>query len=308
MKLAADILAERFAVLVEQCAFSSAAGPAHCAVSGGADSTALAVLAVATGLRPTLWHVDHQLRGGSAAEADIVARLADHLGVGFESRSVAVAGGGNLEARCREARYGVLPDDIMTGHTADDRAETMLLNLMRGAARPGLAPLAPSPRHPIAALRRTDTEAVCAELDLEVVWDPSNSDRAFARNRVRHELMPLLNDIAGRDVVPAMVRQADLFGSEDGLLDVLAAEVDVSDARALAAAPEALARRAVRAMLFGLANQGYPPDGASVGRVLAVARGEAIGTDAGGGWRVERSSQRLRVVPPTQEEGLGSVQ
>ena len=312
MRLGADSIAERFAELLAKCAFGPAddqdprdrthrVAGTHCAVSGGADSTALAVLAVGAGLRPTLWHVDHQLRADSAAEAAVVSQLAMALGVQFESRTVTVEAGPNLEARCREARYGVLPVGVMTGHTADDRAETMLLNLMRGAARSGMAPLAPGPTHPIAALRRSETEAVCAELGLDVVQDPTNTDPAFARNRVRHELVPLLNDIAARDVVPAMVRQADLFGTEDAFLDALAEEIDVHDARVVAAAPEVLARRSIRRLLFGLADAGHPPDAASVARVLAVARGEAVGTDVGGGWRVERSAQRLRVVPPTQD-------
>jgi len=301
VSLDASTFAERFGGLVTRCCFPppSASSGTDCAVSGGADSTALAVLAVAAGLQPTLWHVDHQLRDGSADEAAVVARLAESLGVEFEARTVQVDAGPNLEARCRAARYEVLPVGVMTGHTADDRAETMLLNLMRGAARSGLAPLAPGADHPIAALRRSETQAVCDELGLTVVCDPTNTDPTFTRNRVRHELLPLLKEIAGRDVVPTMVRQAALLGSEDEFLDALAGELDATDAKALAAAPEVLARRAIRALLFGVADPGHPPDAASVARVLDVARGRAVATDVGGGWRVERSSQRLRVVPPT---------
>ena len=79
----------------------------------------------------------------------------------------------------------------MTGHTADDQAETVLLNLLRGAALDGLAGMDPG-RRPLRRLRRAETRALCAELDLTPVADPSNDDPAFRRNRVRHELLPLL--------------------------------------------------------------------------------------------------------------------
>ncbi|MHB1854368.1 MAG: ATP-binding protein, partial [Acidimicrobiales bacterium] len=98
-------------------------------MSGGADSLALLVLAVATGRAVTAFHVDHGLRPGSAAEADRVAAAAAGLGAGFRALSVEVEPGPNLEARARAARRAVLPPDASTGHTADDQAETVLLNL-----------------------------------------------------------------------------------------------------------------------------------------------------------------------------------
>ena len=157
-----------------------------------------------------------------------------------------MAPGPNLEARARAARYGVLPADVLTGHTADDQAETVLLNLLRGAGLDGLAGIAPGPRHPILALRRHETRALCQAVGLTPVDDPTNADPAFRRNRVRHELLPLLDDIAGRDVVAVLARQAAApAGTRPTLLDGLAAALDPTDARALAAAPAALARRAV---------------------------------------------------------------
>ena len=124
-----------------------------CAVSGGADSLGLLVLAVDAGCTVTAVHVDHGLRAGSAAEADVVRAAADRFGAGFRSLSVAVAPGPNLEARARRARYEALPPDALVGHTADDQAETVLLNLIRGAGLDGLAGMAPG-RRPIRALRR----------------------------------------------------------------------------------------------------------------------------------------------------------
>lgn len=262
-----------------------------CAVSGGADSLALLVLAVGAGCVVQAVHVDHGLREGSAAEAEVVARAARQLGAEFVSLRVEVEAGPNLEARARAARYAALPPDALTGHTADDQAETVLLNLLRGAALDGLAGYA-ADRRPIRHLRRHETERLCTAVGLRPLVDPSNADPSFRRNRVRHELLPLLDAIAERDVVPVLARQADLARADVGLLDELAAAVDPTDVAALTTAPEALARRAVRRWLrYG--HELHPPDAASVERVLAVARGEAVACQVAGGRTVRRSHGRL---------------
>jgi tRNA(Ile)-lysidine synthase len=110
---------------------------------------------------------------------------------------------------------------------------------------------------------------------------------------VRHELLPLLDDLAQRDLVPLLTRTADLSRDDHDLLDALADQIEPTDAKALVAAPLPLARRAIRNWL----TIDYPPDLATVDRVLGVARGAATACDVGGGRRVERSQQRLRVVP-----------
>ena len=272
--------------LLARCTFPK--GDVTCAVSGGADSLALLVLAVEAGCRVTAVHVDHGLRPGSAGEAEVVRQAAAHYGAAFRAERVDVAPGPNLEARARAARYAVLPPDVLTGHTADDQAETVLLNLLRGAGLDGLAGMGPE-GHPILALRRAETEAVCEAEGLTPVVDPTNTDPAHRRNRVRQELIPLLNDIAQRDVVPVLARQAALLRDEADALD--ATLLDPTDAASLAAAPPALARRAVRRWL----TTDHPPDAATVERVLAVARGEAKATDAGQGRRVARTAKVLRL-------------
>ncbi|MGQ0831150.1 MAG: tRNA lysidine(34) synthetase TilS [Microthrixaceae bacterium] len=266
-----------------------------CGVSGGADSLALLALARASGCAVTAIHVDHGLRPGSAREADVVAGAAERVGAAFRSVQVTVEPGPNLEARARAARYAALPPDVLTGHTADDQAETIVLNLLRGAALDGLLGYAPE-RRPIRALRRGDTEAVCAALGFVPVVDPSNRDPAHRRNRVRHEILPILDEIAERDVVGVLARQADLLRADAALLDELSAAIDPTDARGLSAAPVALARRAVRRWLRTGSEQ-YPPDAATVERVLAVARGEAVGCEVGAGRSVRRSNGRLRLAP-----------
>ena len=152
--------------LLSRCTFPPGGSPLACAVSGGADSLALLVLAVAAGCDVTAIHVDHGLRAASAAEADVVRQAASRFGARVEIRRVSVPPGPNLEARARAARFAVLPVDVATGHTMDDQAETILVNLLRGAGADGLAGMEPGARHPILGLRRHETHAVCAAVGL----------------------------------------------------------------------------------------------------------------------------------------------
>jgi tRNA(Ile)-lysidine synthase len=276
--------------MLPRCSFPPAGTEVTCAVSGGPDSTALLALAVAAGCQAIAVHVDHGLRPGSAAEAEVVAASAALLGASSRSIRVVVADGPNLEARARAARYGVLPPGALTGHTADDQAETVLVNLLRGSGINGLAGMRPE-RHPLLRLRRAETHGLCAELGLPTVADPSNADLRHRRNRIRHELVPLLDAIAERDVSALLARHADTLRADADLLDELAAAVDPTDAAALAAAPPALARRAIRRWLA----DPYPPDAAGVERVLAVARGEAVACEIDGGRRIRRSGMRLEL-------------
>jgi tRNA(Ile)-lysidine synthase len=286
--------------LLSRCTFPSAGSALVCAVSGGPDSLALLVLAVAAGCEVTAVHVDHGLRPGSETEADVVAAAARRFGSAFRAERVTVGDGPNLEARARDARRRVLGSDAATGHTMDDQAETVLANLLRGAGAHGLAAMRTGPTHPILALRRSETVALIHHLGLAPVEDPSNHDPRFVRNRIRHELVPLCSAIAGRDVVPVMARQAGVLAGDADLLDALASLLDARDARALSTAPEALARRSVRAWLTG---QGpYPPPLDAVDRVLAVARHQRAATEVPGGRRVSRRAGRLTVTPSRPDE------
>ena len=280
--------------LLSQCSFPPDHSRVDCAVSGGADSVALLVLACAANLQVTAWHVDHGLRVNSHAEAALVAQLATQLGAQFESRTVTIEQGANIEARAREARYGVLPEGVMTGHTADDQAETILINLLRGSGTRGLAGMQPTTQRPLLHLRRRETQALCNALGIAVFNDPSNSDERFQRNRIRHEVLPLMESLAKRDLVPVLTRQADLLRDDDDLLNELAGALDPTDALALASAPLALARRAIRAWL----TNPLVPDSATVERVLDVARGNTLACDIGLGRQVRRSQQQLRITEP----------
>ncbi len=276
------------------------------AVSGGADSLALLLLARHTGLDAVAIHVDHGLRPGSAAEADVVAAAAAACGAGFRSLRVEVAAGSNVEARARAARYSVLPVGVLTGHTADDQAETILLNLARGAGIDGLAAMATpgAVRHPILAIRRAETHALCAATGLDPVVDPTNEHLDLRRNAVRHRLLPLLAEVAGRDPVPVLARQAALLADDAAYLDEAAAGVDPTDARALVAAPLPVARRALRRWLRETAGpERHPPSAAEVARVLGVAAGGAVACEVSLGRRVARRQGRLRVETAPDEPG-----
>jgi tRNA(Ile)-lysidine synthase len=170
----------------------------------------------------------------------------------------------------------------------------VLLNLLRGAATDGLAGFDVG-RRPLRHLRRAETEALCRSVGLEPVRDPTNHDPVHRRNRVRHELLPVLEAVAERDVVPVLARQAELLRADADLLDELARAVDPTDAAALAAAPPALARRAVRRWLRS-GDEQHPPDRASVDRVLAVARGAAVACEVAGGRTVRRRRGQLTLT------------
>ena len=287
------------AALAARCDFPDPGQPLACAVSGGPDSLALLVLAVSAGCLVTAIHVDHGLRPTSADEARVVSAAAARLGAGFRAERVVVADGPNLEARARAARFGVLPEDVATGHTMDDQAETVLCNLLRGAGLDGLSGMSPGNRHPLLALRRSETASVCESMGLEPVRDPSNDDPRHLRNRVRHELLPLCAQIARRDPVPVLARQADLLRDEVSFLTGLAKEAvpDPTDARALRDAPLALARRAVRGWLTPAEGRtdSHPPTSAEVARVLHVASGGSVAAQIAGGRRVRRSASRLAI-------------
>jgi tRNA(Ile)-lysidine synthase len=285
--------------LLGRCSFPE--GPLVCAVSGGPDSMAMMFLAAQLGRDVTAIHVDHGLRVGSDTEIDLVRAVAEGLGVNVVSLRVDLVDGSNLEARAREARLAVLPPNALFGHTADDRAETVLLALMRGSGIDGVAAMDPTWR-PLLGLRRSETRGLCSSLGLATVDDEHNHDARFRRVRVRNELIPLMSDIAQRDVVPLLDRFADVAADEVGVLDNMANAIDPTDCRALAGLPDSVVRRVLRQWL----RRDHPLDRASTERALDVARGRRLATELPGGWRLWRSQQRLIVDdPPTSDAAPG---
>jgi tRNA(Ile)-lysidine synthase len=280
--------------LVGRCTFPDPGTSLICGVSGGPDSLALLVLAVAAGCTVTAVHVDHGLRPGSASEADVVEAAAARYGADFRAERVFVGDGPNLEARARAARLDALGPEAATGHTADDQAETVLANLLRGSGVDGLAGMRSGLRHPLLNLRRSETVALCLRYGLDPVDDPSNRNGRFLRNRIRRELIPLCSALAGRDVVPVLARQASVLAGDAETLDAVAAMVDPTDAAAVSGSPQPVARRALRRWLAG--EDRYPPPLDAIERVLDVARGVHTAAEIPGGRRVSRSGGRLSIT------------
>jgi tRNA(Ile)-lysidine synthase len=181
------------------------------AVSGGGDSIALlhvlARLRVELGIQLFAHGVDHGLRPEASAELDLAERLARELGVEFSRTSLALPEGGNLQARARAARYAALDAAreargarwVATAHHANDRAETVLLRILRGASPRGLAVLPAASAGRLRPFIRSPLSAILLHLErheLVFATDPSNRNPRFLRTRIRHELIPLLEDIA----------------------------------------------------------------------------------------------------------------
>lgn len=316
------------------------------AVSGGPDSTALLYLVAEA--RPDLelavGHVRHGLRD-DAQDAEVAAGHAAALGVPFCERKVTVDRHAPecLEAAARAVRYEALAAMargagaawLLVGHTADDQAETVLLNIARGSGVRGLSGMPPVRDlggvvvvRPLLQLERTRARALVAERGLRTVADPTNADVERRRARARHETLPRLAALTGhpegtQGLVRALVRLAALARDDADALDALAeaearrlvvfwGPVQAVPTRALAALPRALAGRVVRRMLAGArvprtdkarAARRADFDGLdaeSIWAVLALRPGEALHVP-GGVW-VTAGGGWLAAAPPGLED------
>ncbi|GAA5169969.1 tRNA lysidine(34) synthetase TilS [Pseudonocardia eucalypti] len=242
--------------------------------SGGADSLALALAAVAVWSGPV--HaavVDHGLQEGSAEHAERTAKLLVEHGIAAEPVPVRVTGAGGTEAAARRARYTALraarPTEhspVLLGHTLDDQAETVLLGLGRGSGARSLAGMRvwrdPWLR-PLLGIRRATTRAACTALGVPVWDDPHNADPRFTRVRLRTEVLPLLEDVLAGGVADALARTAGQLAEDGEALDVWAGRAQAAcgptkegdetlDAQVLARYPAAVRRRVLRSWLLGL--------------------------------------------------------
>ncbi|MEM7141298.1 MAG: tRNA lysidine(34) synthetase TilS [Actinomycetota bacterium] len=279
--------------LLDRCDFP--AGHLDLAVSGGADSVAMALLARTADRSFTIWHVHHGLTSAADDAADAVAKLAADLGVGCEVRRVTIDAGSDLEARAREARYAVLPENVCVAHTADDRAETVLLNLFRGAGLAGVAARMDRVHRPLLSLRRRETEQVCAVHGYVPVADPMNDDPSYRRVAVRRFVVPAAADAFGRDVVPLLNRHADLVRDALAVIEAAAAEIDSTDVRALRTAPRAVATTALRTWIAAEVGTAAGLDLAALDRAMAVVDGTHKATELPGGHRLARTEGVLRI-------------
>jgi tRNA(Ile)-lysidine synthase len=291
--------------------------PLLLAVSGGQDS--LALLALLHDLAAlhhwplAVLHADHGWHPGSAGVAAGVAAHSD--GLGLPCRIVRADEPPRGEAAARRWRYGCLEQEarqlgcsrIVTGHTASDRAETLLFHLIRGSGLRGLAslracrPLAPGLTlvRPLLGMQRGETLACCRELELPVWCDPSNEDRRFSRNRLRLEALPLLEAIrpgaAGR--IAGLAQMLEDLEASEAALEALALtsleEGDGLDADRWAHLPAPLAGRLLHRWLQDRSGQAV---GAAVlAELLRQLRAPSSPRrlPLPGGWHLRREARKL---------------
>ena len=254
------------------------------AVSGGRDSVALLHALHAAGHRRlVVCHLNHRLRGrASAGDAAFVQRLAARLGLTCEVEAVDVKRaareqGESLEAAGRRVRHRFLAECarrhrcrlVLMAHHADDQAETVLFNLLRGAAGlrgmmaqtllavPGFRiPLCMA--RPLLSVTRAEIDAWLTARGLAWREDATNASTDPVRNKLRHDLLPALSKALSRDVTAAICRAAEISAAEQVFLDELAAPAAAAeslDARALSAQPLALQRRVI---FLWLKRQDFP--------------------------------------------------
>ncbi len=258
------------------------------------------LLALEAGLVVHVHHVDHHARATSGEDASHVANICHELGVSFTRYDVSLESGGNFEARARSARRSAMPSGIFTAHTMDDLAETVLLNMLRGAGLDGMSPMVNDPTKPLRDVRRRDLAQYVSATSFSPRHDESNDSPTFRRNRVRHELIAVMDDVAGRDVVPLLARQASVMYDERVWLDELALDdramtLGDADCRELRLWPKARLRRWLRAQLLSadVGDGHHPPSADEVDRAVTVITGDAVATELSGGRRLSRRGQHL---------------
>lgn len=275
------------------------------AVSGGADSLALAACVGRLVPGASAVVVDHQLQPGSAEVASRAARQCTGFGLVARVEPVVVSGPGGPEAAARVARYAALRPSsgvVLLGHTLDDQAETVLLGLGRGSGPRSIAGMrafdAPWGR-PLLGVSRAVTRAACAEQGIEVWEDPHNLDPSFTRVRLRSEVLPLLEAVLQGGVASSLARTAAQLREDCDALDSLA-EAFAGDCCAvddIAELPVALRRRVVRSWLI---DEGVPELSDShlrrVDALVSEWRGQG-GVWLPGGFVVRRAHGRLVVEP-----------
>jgi tRNA(Ile)-lysidine synthase len=241
------------------------------AVSGGADSMALAAAAVAeckpAALELEAIIIDHQLQRGSNEVAQRTSEKLQKLGIDHVTiRNVVVNIDDGIEASARRARYEAFEefartqslDYILLGHTRDDQAEGVLLGLARGSGSRSLSGMREKNGiylRPLLGISREETEQACRELDIEFWKDPHNEDKKFLRVRAR-EAISLLEESIGPGIRDALARSADLLRDDADALDQYSQEIFTSldphslDISQLAPLPRAVRTRVLRLAIY----------------------------------------------------------
>ena len=215
------------------------------AVSGGADSIALLyglhALQTQLSCKFHVVHIDHSLRQDSTDDAEFVLKQATHLEIPFSLQTIDVSQLSkewklSIETTARKARYEIYETvcaktgatKIALGHHKDDIAETVLMNLIRGTGSNGLKGIAPIRDgkyiRPLATFTRKDIETYLKSIGIVPREDTTNEDKQFLRNRIRHELIPFLEQEYNPNIKNGLYRTAEILGSETEYLDTIAQE------------------------------------------------------------------------------------
>jgi len=280
--------------------------PVVAMVSGGRDSVCLLDLAVrARGPEAVAAvHVNYGLRDDADADEALCRELCGRLGVELTvERPRCPEGPGNLQAWARDERYAAaarlaLPRGavIATGHTADDQVETILYRLASSPSRRALLGMKPRDgrlRRPLLGARRADTTAYCEQRGLRWRDDPTNAETTFARNRIRHRLLPELARVHPA-AAANVLRTAELLRDEAEVLDALvAAELDGSRGgrrgeialERLAELHPALRRLVVQRLADDAAGRPVPGAARFADQVAGLRRTGTAQLDLGGGVR-----------------------
>jgi len=277
-------------------------------LSGGRDSVCLLDLAVriAGAESVAALHCNYRLRDDAGADEDFCAALCERLGVELHVRRPDAPGHGNVQAWARDQRYAEAAGlalarggDVAAGHTATDQVETVLYRL---AASPGrralLGMVAREGRlvRPLLGVTREQTAAHCTARGLEWREDPSNASDAFARNRLRAQLLPALRSLhpaAEANVLRTLALLRDEAAVLDAVVDAALAEAgDPPALEQLRELPPPLRRLALQRMADRAAGGQGPAIGHRAAEMLALAEGGAL--DVGGGLRAEVRGGALR--------------
>ena len=277
------------------------------ALSGGADSAALAYLVLHLGERATAVHVDHGLLDSPKMSA-AAAAVADALDVSVSMIRVDVERGPSLEEKARDARYEALHSldaTVLTGHTRDDAVETVLMNLIRGTGVRGLGGIPvhrpPNVYRPMLDLTRDETREIAMLAQLPFVDDPMNQDLSLTRNRVRLEILPRLREI-NPQVVESLDRLSRVARAETELLDEMAAPhlglvIPIS---VLMTLPTPVAERV---MHHALEAHGVGATADRIARMWQVATGKSDRQDLAEGRRVIRDGALLTIEKAVESVG-----
>ncbi|MGB6944807.1 MAG: tRNA lysidine(34) synthetase TilS [Bryobacteraceae bacterium] len=268
------------------------------AVSGGADSVfllqALRQLAPRWNLELSLIHIEHGIRGAaSIGDAEFVEQMAATLGLPFHfQRANVPAIEGNLEEAARNIRQAFYAeliasgavDRVATGHTRSDQAETVLYRILRGSGLTGLSGILPVTNErivrPLLEIDRAEIEAWLRQQNFAWKEDETNQDRAYARNRLRHEILPLLRESFNPQLDSALSNLATVARDEEAYWrsELALTRSPIPNTQSLilpvgelAVAPRALARRTIRRAMELVKGDLRGIDFAHVERVLEMA-------------------------------------